>query len=504
MGARTAQEYLAGLNDGREVWLGGESVKDVTSHPALRRGASSIGAWLDRQHEAELRDVLTFPSPESGDRVATSFLRPVTQEDLGKRSAAFLEAARWSGGMLGRTPDYLNSSFMALASASEFFTAVNPEFGRNIEAYFRHLRENDIVLTHTLVNPSVNRRLTDQGIPSAQVALHIVRHTDRGIVVRGARLLATLGPLADELVVFPSTSLKDDPSSTRYAFAFAVPCATSGLRFLCRDSYDTGRPVFDAPLSARFEEMDAVVVFDDVEVPWERIFLLEDPSSCNAVHSATNSLIHMMHQVVCKNIAKAEFMVGLLCAMTGANQRDRAPQTQAQIAEAMCVVEMMKACLTASEAHARADQWGTMTPDRMPLDAARNVFPQQYQRLVELVQLLGSSSLMATPAQADLTSAIAGDIDTYFALENLESPQRIGLFRLAQDAAVSGFGARQALYERFFFGAPERVAGMLFQAYDKEPLTKRIFDFLGRPDGLAGLTDGSGQRDTASEADDGR
>nr|WP_239013573.1 4-hydroxyphenylacetate 3-hydroxylase N-terminal domain-containing protein [Streptomyces sioyaensis] len=247
MGARTAQEYLAGLNDGREVWIGGESVQDVTSHPALRRGASSIGAWLDRQHEAELRDVLTFPSPESGDRVATSFLRPVTQEDLGKRSAAFLEAARWSGGMLGRTPDYLNSSFMALASASEFFTAVNPEFGRNIQAYFRHLRENDVVLTHTLVNPSVNRRLTDQGIPSAQVALQIVRHTDRGIVVRGARLLATLGPLADELVVFPSTSLKDDPSSTRYAFAFAVPCATSGLRFLCRDSYDTGRSVLRRP-----------------------------------------------------------------------------------------------------------------------------------------------------------------------------------------------------------------------------------------------------------------
>ncbi len=480
MGIRTGKQYLEGLRDDREVWLRGERVADVTEHPALRRGAESLARLLDRQHQPELRELLTYPTGQGDERAAMSLLRPMSREDLERRTRAMLDWARQSGGMMGRTPDYLNSSFMAFASAHEYFAAVRPEFGENVASYYERIRHGDLVLTHTLVNPQVNRRLTADGTPSEDVALHVVRETDRGLIVRGARLLATLGPLSDEIAVFPSTVLKVTPASRPFALAFAIPSATPGMKYLCRDSYDEGKSHFDAPLSSRFEEMDAVVIFQDVLVPWERVFLYDDPQACNEAYRETSAVVHMMHQVTCKNLAKAEFMVGLLCAMARASERDQLPAVQGMIAEAMWIAESMRAFLRAGEVDAEPDRWGTMAPVRMPLDTARNVFPTMYPRLAELVQLLGSSSLMATPSEADFAAPIAEDIERYLHLARADPRDRVALFRLAQDVAASGFGHRQVLYERFFFGPPERMASAFFSIYDKEPLMDRVRELLER------------------------
>jgi len=479
MGVRTGAQYLDGLRDDRAVWIRGARVRDVTAHPGLARGAATVASLLDRQHDPALRDRLTVAA-EDGTRYATSFLRPTSAPDLARRSAAMYDWAVWSGGMLGRTGDYLNASLMAFAAAADFFAAVRPDFGENVRHYYRHVRDHDLVLTHTLVNPQVNRRLTAAGVPSPEVALHMVEQNARGIVVRGARLLATLGPLSDEIIVFPSTILRNDPASEPFALAFALPNATPGMRFLCRDSYDEGKSGFDAPLSSRFEEMDAIVLFDDVLVPWERVFLVEDMTACNDVFAATGAVVHMMHQVACKNLAKAELLVGLLCAMTRASERDELPQVQGMIAEAMWTAETMRALLRTAEAEATLDRWGTMTPSRMPLDTVRNLFPRLYPRLVELVQLLGSSSLMATPCEADFGGELAGDVERYLQLAHADARDRVALFRLAQDVAASGFGARQVLYERFFFGPPEMLAANYYRIYDKEPLIDRVGALLAR------------------------
>jgi 4-hydroxyphenylacetate 3-monooxygenase len=481
MGVRTGAEYLEGLRDGREVWIGGERVDDVTRDPRLRRGAESLARLIDRQRDPSLEKVLTYASEtDPGERYAMSFLRPNAVEDVARRGASYYEWAKWSHGMFGRTPDYLNASFMAFASARDLFERCRKGFGDNVVRYYERVRNGDLVLTHTLVNPQVNRRLTAEGNPSEEVALRVVKETDAGLVVRGARLLATLGPLSDEIAVFPSTILKVSPESKPYALAFALANGTPGMRYLCRDSYDTGKSVFDAPLSSRFEEMDSVVIFDDVLVPWERVFLYDDPALCNEAYAKTSAVVHMMHQVVCKNLAKAEFIVGLLCAMVKASERDSDPRVQGLVAEAMWIAESMRSFLRHGEVDAERDEWGTMAPLRRPLDTARNVFPRMYPRLVEIVQLLGSSSLMATPSEADFDGPLAEEVERYFQLANLDSRDRVALFRLAQDVAVSGFGNRQALYERFFFGPPERMASAFFQLYDKEPYIERVRELLGR------------------------
>src|SRR5215469_7021953 len=199
MGAGTGRQYLAGLREQeREVWLGGERVRDVTSHPGLRNGARAIASLYDQQSDPKLRDAMTYVSPSSGDRVGLSFIIPRTREDLERRSAMMLNWARTTCGMLGRSPDFMNVTYAAWAGASEFFAQGmgRPEFADNILHYYEYIRENDLTLTHSLIN--LQRSRTVSGVFNLEegTALQVVRETDAGIVVRGARILATLGPLA--------------------------------------------------------------------------------------------------------------------------------------------------------------------------------------------------------------------------------------------------------------------------------------------------------------------
>lgn len=475
-GIRNGTQYLAGLRDDRDVWLAGRKVEDVTAHPGLSRGAHTLAGFLDRQFDPALADLLSYA--ENGQRYAMSFLTPRSQADVSRRGAAFYEWAKWSNGMFGRTPDYKNASVMAFAAAADFLAQGKPEYAENMRRYYDYVRTNDKVLTHTLVNPTYNHAQAKEGRYSDKVALQVVKETDAGIVVNGARLLATLGPHADEIEVFPSTLLTASPENLPFAFAFALPIATPGLRLICRDTYDQGRSHFDAPLASRFEEMDAVVTFRNVLVPWERVFMYREPLLCNRAFAETNAVIHMMHQVVCGKLAKAEFIVGLLCAMARATGKDKDMEVKAQIAEAMWIAESVRAFRYAGEGQAHPDQRNVWVPLRRPLDTSRNLFPRMYPRLVELVQLLGSSSLMATPCEADFSGAIADDVGQYFQTVNLDSHDRVALFRLAHDVAVSAFGNRQALYERFFFGPQNIMASIYFDLYDKDAMIARVEDLL--------------------------
>jgi 4-hydroxyphenylacetate 3-monooxygenase len=483
MPARTGAEYLTGLRKARpEIWIGGERVDDVTAHPAFRNGARSLARLYDMQYEPRFRDEMTYTSPTSGEPVGLSFLQPRSVDDLVRRRTMMSRWAVDTGGMMGRTPDYLNSSFMAFAAAAEYFGADDPRFGQNVCSYYEYIREHDLCLTHTLINPQANRSVGPAQQADPYLAAAIANQTEEGIIVRGCRMLATLAPLADELAVFPSTVLKGQPEDRPYAFAFAIPCDTPGLRFICRDSYDTGKPVFDNPLSSRFEEMDCVVIFDDVLVPWERVFIMGDVSRCNGAYGRTNAVVHMMHQVITKDVAKAEFVLGLACLMTQTIGVDQFQHVQEKIAEIITYLETMKACLRAGEADAQIDEWGIACPARPPLDVARNMFPKMYPRMIEILQLLGASGLMATPSQADIDGPIAGDIDRYYQAAAASGRDRIRLFRLAWDTACSSFGSRQVLYERFFFGDPVRNMSALYNVYDKQPLMDRVQSFLERVD----------------------
>ncbi len=483
MGARTGAEYIEGLRSKpREVWIGGECVTDPTQYPGFQGGIRSLAHLYDMQRDPRLSDVMTYHSPTTGNPVGISFLEPRTVDDLARRRTMMEHWARYSGGMLGRTPDYLNSSFMAMNAASAYFDRNDPRHGANIRNYYEHIRENDLVLTHTLINPQANRAAGTSHQPDPYLAAGIAEETQEGLVIRGARMLATLGPISDEIAVFPSTVLKGSTEDDRYAFAFSIPCSTPGLRFICRESFDYGASHDDHPLGSRFEEMDAVVVFDDVVVPWDRVFLRRDMELCNGAYSETNAVAHMAYQVIVKNIAKAEFLVGVASLMAETVAITQFQHVQEKIAEMITYLEQMKACLRSAEADAEPDEWGVMTPAWWPLNTGRNTFPKMYPRMVEIIQLLGASGLMGMPSAEMLTTPVAGDVRKYMQAANASAEERIRLYKLAWDIACSAFGSRQVLYERFFFGDPVRMYGALYNSYDKEPLMERVRQFLSRAD----------------------
>ena len=483
MGIITGADYLARLRDDREIWLDGERVKDVTTHPAFRNTARTLARLYDLQHDPAYRDVLTVPGP-NGDRIGTSFIQPRSVEDLVKRREMVYTWAIETCGMMGRSPDFLNVNLAAYAAARDYFAAVDSRFGDNVVRYWAFARDNDLCLTHTLINPQANRSRGVHEQADPFLAAGVVAERDNGLLIRGARMLATLAPFSDEIAVFPSTFLQNAPEALKYSFAFAIPIATPGLKFICRESFDLGRSHFDHPLGSRYEEMDAVVVFDDVLVPWERVFLYGSVPAANGLFRDTQAITHLIHQFGTKEIAKTEFILGVALLMTEAIAVEGFPHVQEKLAEIINYVEIIRSCIRAAEADAVPGPGGTVVPAAEPLNSLRHYYPVVYPRLIEILQLLGASGLMATPTERDVSGPLAGTIDRYFQAARSEARDRIQLFRLAWDIACSSFGSRQVLYERFFSGDPVRLLAMRYQTYPrKDDLKQRVARFLaaGRP-----------------------
>ena len=481
MPARTGADYLARLRaTAPEVYIEGQRVADVTVHPALRNGAGTVAALYDLQQHPEIGPEMTYTSPSSGEPVGLSFIIPRTAADLERRRVMMTHWARVSCGMMGRTPDFLNVAVMSMAAASDYCGQNRPEFKQNIENYYEYIRENDLTLTHTLVNLQRSRApLTTALEDRTDVALAVVKETDAGIIVNGARVLATLGPLSDEIIVYPArTHRLPAGAGERYAFGFALPCNTPGMKFLCRESFDLGRSHFDHPLASRFEEMDAIVFFNNVLVPWERVFLLGDVELANGWAEATNRNAHTGHQVVAKNVVKGEFILGLAELMTRTLGSTALPQVQQLIAEVIENLEVTKACLRAAEVDAQMDRWGVLCPPYMPLLVARSLFIRMYPRMAEILHLLGSSSLMALPTKADLDGPLAPEIHQYLDTDTATAAERVRLFRLAWDACCSSFAGRQVLYERYFGGDAARNAAVIYSQFDRQPAAEWVQGFL--------------------------
>ena len=482
MPARTGKQYIDGLKERPPtLYMSGKQVKDPTTQPGLMGGIKTLARLYDLQRDPEVGKDMTYESPTTGDQVGLSFLTPRTHEDLDLRREMMRSWAKITCGMMGRTPDFLNVSLMAMAGAGKYFGQNRPEFEKNIQDYYEMVREKDLVLTHTLVNIQRNRSGGATALDdSLDVALSVVKETDEGIIVHGARVLATL-PIADEIAVYPARSHRLPTGAPgRTSFAFALPCDAPGLKFQCRESFDLQRSSFDHPLGSRFEEMDALAFFDNVLVPWERVFLYGDVDMCNNMSLATHQYLHSGHQVVTKNVVKCEFILGLANLMVQILGSSELPQVHAMMAEIIENLEITKSLLRSAEVDAELDEWGVMCPVDVKLMVARQQFMNMYPRMGEILHLLGSSSLMALPTEDDFSGPLADDIDRYLETDFSSAKDRVRLFRLAWDTCCSAFGSRQILYERFFQGDRNRNVVLMNTRYDKEPMSQFVLDFLNQ------------------------
>ncbi|TYS67583.1 4-hydroxyphenylacetate 3-monooxygenase, oxygenase component [Sutcliffiella horikoshii] len=478
MGIINGKQYLDRINSLQtNVWHNGKQVQgNISEHPAFSGVMRSQAALFDMQHDEKYKDIMTFESDTTGNLVGTSFLRPTTKEDLEKRRKMVQVWAKATFGMMGRSPDYKNSTLMALASSADLLEEQGPQFPKNLKNFYEYARENDLSFTHTFISPQVNRSSFHYEDEDNIVAARMIDKTSEGIIIKGARLLATQGGITDEIII-SSSGLKmfEEP----FAYAFSIPSNTEGLKFICRESFSYDSSSFNHPLGSRFEEMDAVVVLDNVLVPWERVFVSENIDVANKLYSLSNFKPLVTHQVVSRQVMKAEFVLGIAQLIVNTIAIGEYGHVKEKISEMIIAVENHKALLLASEINAKPDKHGTMVPDVTPLSVAIVQFPKVYPRFMEILQLLGASGLVSIPTEADLESPIRADIDQYLQSATTDAKSRIKLFRLAWDVSMSAFGSRQTLYERFFFGCPTRLAMGLYQEYNRKELVDDVARELG-------------------------
>src|ERR1700676_3257325 len=382
MPARTGKEFLKGLRSAREVWVDGERVSDVVDHPKLSGAAHALAEVFDLHHKHA--DICLMADPETGEPIPVSHMIPRSREDLARRGKALRQVAEYSMGLMGRTPDYMNVTFAGFAGRPDEWGLNGNEAGaERLIAYQKFLRRGDISLTHTIVQPTVDKATGDSPAPGNIHALHKVADTEHGIVVRGARVLATLAPFADELAVYPARPLPE--GGDKFAVSFCIPMATPGLKFLCRDSVAGTDNVFDHPLSSRFDEQDAFLIFDDVEVPRDRLFIDANVK----VYNQTNTRSwhsNVMQQTMIRAATKLEFAWGLATALTEAIN-DKSAAAQQMLGELWCYAELARCAVQTAEDH--CNEWGNGVwfPDGPPLMALKAMMPFWMPRANEIIKL---------------------------------------------------------------------------------------------------------------------
>jgi len=479
MAVRTGKQYLDDLRDGREVWLEGERVEDVQTHPKLRRMAHTLASLYELQHDPALSSDMTFTSPSSGESVALSYMVPHSLEDLCRRRRAFEIVADACHGMLGRTPDVVNLQVTGASMLAVEFGAKEPWLADNLTAYHEYIREHDLCVTHAFGHPQVNRSAPVSEQPDQYVALGIVETNDTGIVVRGAKALATLAPFANELYCPPWVPAR--PDEAMYCLGFALPVATPNLRFVCRESYDGGRPLYDRPLSGQYDELDAFVIFDDVLIPWHRVFSYNDVELHNklvisVIHEAQQR--QNRQQVLVRQVAKLEFTLGIARELTEAIGIGGFAHIQEKLAEIIDTLETSRAFLRAAEADAGPWRGVGIWLAAEPCTASRNSWPDAWARVAAILQQLAAGGLMLTPTLADMEGPARPLIDKYFQGANIEAYQRVRLFRLVWDLIGTSFGERSTLYERYFSGDVVRHRQNRFHSYDYTKATKSYRNFV--------------------------
>ena len=479
MSARTGRQFLAGLRGDREVWVEGQRVSDIVTHPAFSGAARALAEVFDLQHAQA--DRCLMPDPETGESINVSHIVPRCREDLQTRNAALTAIAEYSVGLMGRTPDYMNVTFAGFAGRAEEWAINGNEAGaQRLVAYQKKLRRDDISLTHTIVQPTIDKALGDAPRAGNTVSLRKVGTTAHGILVSGARVLSTLAPFADELAVYPGAPLP--AGADEFALSFCIPMSAPGLKFLCRDSYSRPRNLFDYPLSSRFDEQDAFVIFDNVEVPYERLFIECNLPVYNYVMGQT-WWQNIMQQTTIRALTKLDFAWGLATHMAEAINAASQPATQQVLGEIWTYAEMTRSCLKAAEDGAADTGNGMWLPSKHPFTALRATMPGWMVRTNEIIKEIGSHNIFTTPSRGELDDPVlrplldhhlhgAGDID---------AERRARIFRLGWDFAGSGLAGRNEQYERFYLASAPRNYALAQMFADRARADRLVARFLDEP-----------------------
>ena len=453
----TGQEFLDSLRDGREVWIYGERVKDVTAHPAFRNPSRMLARLYDALHDPATHDVLTCPTDTgSGGYTHRYFRAPADAADLVASRDAIAAWARMTYGWMGRSPDY-KAAFLATLGANAAFYA---PYQDNARRWYRRAQERALFLNHALVQPPVDRHRPPDEV--ADVYVHVEKETDAGLVVSGAKVVATGSALTHaNFIAHPSTA----PVKTKaFSAIFIAPMDTPGVKLICRPSYAAAAEIvgspFDYPLSSRLDENDAILILDHALVPWDNVLVYEDVEKSSSFFQHSGFFPRAMLHGCTRLAVKLDFIAGLLLKAVDAVGSSESKNVQASIGEAIAWRNLFWGL---SDAMARAPApWvgDTVLPNPEYAQAYRVFSTVAYPRVKELTEsILGSGLIYLNSHSADFrTPAIRPYLDKYLrGSDGTDAVERTKLMKLLWDAMGTEFGGRHELYERNYAGAPETI-----------------------------------------------
>jgi 4-hydroxyphenylacetate 3-monooxygenase len=452
----TGAEFLESLRGTREVWIHGERVEDVTTHPAFRNPARMLARLYDALHAPDTQAALTCPTDTgSGGYTHRFFRASTTAEELIAARDAITLWARLTYGWMGRSPDY-KAAFLATLGANADYYAPYQE---NARRWYRAAQERVLYMNHALVHPPVDRHRPADEV--ADVYVHVEKETDAGLIVSGAKVVATGSALTHaNFIAHPSTV---PIKKKEFALTFIAPMDTPGVKLICRPSYAMTAEVmgspFDYPLSSRMDENDAILVLDHALVPWENVFIYEDLAKSNAFFHASGFHPRAMLHGCTRLAVKLDFIAGLLLKAVDAVGTKDALAVQAAVGEAIAWRHLFWGL---SDAMVRAPvPWGgAVLPNPDYAQAYRVFSTVAYPRVKELTEsVLASGLIYVNSHAADFRApALRPYLDRYLrGSDGTDAVERIKLMKLLWDAMGTEFGGRHELYERNYAGSPETV-----------------------------------------------
>lgn len=476
--AKNGEMHLQSLRDGRRIYIDGGAVDDHTEHPAFRNAVRSVAALYDYQARPEHLKRMTFTSPRTGGPVSRIWQLPASLGELVERRQALVSWAELSCGMIGRSPDHVASAISGMYMGLEQFEAYDAKRASALRDYYEYARDHDIYLTYVIINPQADRTKGASEQADEFLACGVCDEDGSGVTLRGAKMLGTAIPLANEVLIGSIQPLR--PGEEKYSITAVVPLNAPGLKLLSRRSYEAAADSpFDQPLASRFDENDCIVYFDDVKVPWERVFVHNSVRMAVDQWFATPAHVYQNYQCQVRLMVKLRFLLGLARRIAETNGIIQFPAVRETLGYLAAQASMVESYVSGMEA-AGSYHGKYWIPNAQMLYSAQVLTQQMYPRIVRSIRELAGGGLIMLPSSiADIMSDATFDLATRAQRSPVATPiERIKLMKLAWDAIGSEFASRHVQYEMFYAGASIVTRGHAFRTYDWDRANRLVDGFL--------------------------
>jgi len=427
MTLKTPEDYIASLNDGRVTYWDGEKIDDITRHPRFRVPIAVAARDYDHK-DPRRKEVMTY-ADETGSSSHRVFQIPRNEDDLNKRVQMMHEMSI-VGGVTG--------VFMALMSVKDAVAEANPKYAENIERMYRYVRDNDLRAAEVITDPKGDRKRRAHEQDDPDLYVRIVKRTDEGIVVRGAKLHITAASLVHELVVMPTKGMRQD--ETDYAVSFSIPVNAPGVKIINRSFAPAELNGFDYPASSHHSMPEGFVVFDDVFVPWDRVFLAGEVRLASVLAQSLG-LWERVGGVV-GSVESSKLFVGLAQLVTEMQGKERDAIAQSSIAELICYAEMLRMGLDYACSHFERTPSGMIHPNILAINAAKYYYAANYHNAVKYLQDLSGGLVITLPTETDLRNPESGQyIRKYLhTRQDVDVEDRMRVYNLIRDLTADAYG----------------------------------------------------------------